>query len=198
MQVGTTQSQDRSQSLIASVSIVKTHFEKQVTTPQNSTTMTGDLLEINIEINGEFADRVLQDSLEKRLNEAFETAGLDMSVESVLASGQDMSPEAVSGRIVDFAVSFFGAFKGNNSDQEAAENLDGFVSLIKGAVEQGFVEAGDILKGVGQVTKAAQDDVDETFSLTMNKIDAFAAGERTLIEAAMQQQEEEGEQVSVL
>ena len=68
--------------------------------------MSGDFLEINIEINGDFAVRVLQDSLEKRLNEAFETAGLDMSTESLLASGQDMSPEAVSGRIVDFAVSF--------------------------------------------------------------------------------------------
>ena len=29
MQIGTTQSQDQSQSLIASVSITKTHFEKQ-------------------------------------------------------------------------------------------------------------------------------------------------------------------------
>lgn len=200
MQIGTTQSQDQSQSLIASVSITKTHFEKQITTAERTLTRSGDFLEIDIEINGDFADRVLQDSLEKRLNEAFETAGLDMSTESLLASGQDMSPEAVSGRIVDFAVSFFGAFKDNNSDEEASEQLDGFVSMIKGAVEQGFAEAGDILKGIGQITGEAQSDMDETFNLTMNKIDAFAEGERTLIEATMQQQqEEEGEEpVSML
>ena len=201
MQVGTTQSQD--QSLIASVSVTKAHFEKQVTAPQGTFTASGDLLEIGIEINGDFANRILQDSLEKRLNEAFETAGLDMSVESLLASGQDLSPEAVSGRIVDFAVSLFDAFKGNNADQGASEQLEVFVAMIKGAVEQGFAEAGDILKGIGQITSAAQDDIDETFDLTMEKIDAFAAGGRTLIEEAMEQQQqvEEGEgeeQVSVL
>lgn len=74
MQVGTTQSRDQSQSLSASVSITKTHFEKQITTAERTLTMSGDFLEINIEINGYFAVRVLQDSLEKRLNEAFETA----------------------------------------------------------------------------------------------------------------------------
>ena len=39
MQVGTAQSQD---SLIASVSITKVHFEKQVNTPERSLTVTGD------------------------------------------------------------------------------------------------------------------------------------------------------------
>ena len=196
MQVGTAQSQD---SLIASVSITKAHFEKQVNTAERSLTVTGDLLEIGIEINGEFANKVLQDSLEKRLNEAFETAGLNTDVQSLLDSGQDMSPEAVSGRIVDFAVSFFDAFKGNHQDSESMVQLDDFVSLIKGAVEQGFAEAGDILKGIGEIGGEAQADIEKTFDLTMSKIDAFAEEqEQSLIEAAAQQGEQAEEGVSVL
>ncbi len=157
------------------------------------------MLEIGIEINGEFANKVLQDSLEKRLNEAFETAGLDTDVQSLLDSGQDMSPEAVSGRIVDFAVSFFDAFKGNHQDSESMVQLDDFVSLIKGAVEQGFAEAGDILKGIGEIGGEAQADIEKTFDLAMSKIDVFAEEqEQSLIEAAAQQGEQAEEGASVL
>lgn len=176
MNVGNTQSQ----SLIASMQVSRSTFEtKQTTTNANGDTQTRSILvdavNVNIQIDGEFANRVLKDSLEDKLNSMFEEAGMDTSVGSLLEAGADFSPAATAQRIVDFATGFFGQFQNNNAETGGSEQLDGFATLIKGAIEEGFASAQDILQGLGEIASGIQSDIDETFELTMKGIDDFVA-----------------------
>ena len=99
---------------------------------------------------------------------------MDTTVESLLGGGMDFSPEATANRIVSMAVGFFGAFKANHQEDAPGDQIDGFTELIKGAVEQGFSEARDILEGIGDISPETASNIDATFSLVMSGIDEFA------------------------
>ena len=90
------------QGLVGSIDIKRTVFEMQQTLsgPDGSVqrTLLVDAVEVTIQIDGEFANRVLQDSTEEQLNAAFAAAGMDTTVESLLQSGLDFSPGATAQR----------------------------------------------------------------------------------------------------
>ncbi|MBD3419900.1 MAG: hypothetical protein GF398_07270 [Chitinivibrionales bacterium] len=71
--------------------------------------------------------------------------------------------ENTSQRIVDFAVSFYDAFEGAGEE---------FVSIIKGAVEDGFEQAREIL---GELPDAVNNLVGNTYDLVMEKLDTWSA-----------------------
>jgi hypothetical protein len=71
--------------------------------------------------------------------------------------------ENTSQRIVDFATSFYGAFKGSG---------DEFLSMIKDAIEKGFSQAKDI---VGDLPDPVSKLVNNTHDLVMQKLDKWAA-----------------------
>jgi len=70
--------------------------------------------------------------------------------------------ENTSQRIVDFATSFFSAFKGAGEE---------FLSIIKGAIEEGFAQAKDLL---GELPTPVNNLVNQTYDLTMQKLDTWA------------------------
>ncbi len=80
--------------------------------------------------------------------------------------------ENTSQRIVDFALSFRGVFEG--SDQE-------FLDIIKGAVDEGFKQAKELF---GTMPEPVQNLYDETYNLTIKKLDDWAAGVRIQQKAA--------------
>jgi len=151
-------------------------------------------LSVNRRIDYAYTQRVLTDSVEDKLNTALEKAGLDMRAEDLLQEGLDVTPEATAQRITEFAVSFYEGYKQNNADVEGEEQLSGFVDLVKGAVEEGFADAREVLEGIGRIPDQVSQDMDRTLELTMEGIDAFAEEQRTL----MAPPPEEGEAPSVL
>ena len=181
------------QGLIGSIDVTRTALEMQQTlsTPDGAAarTLLVDAVEVNIQIDGEFANRVLQDSTEDKLNAAFATAGMDTTVDSLLQSGMDFSPGATAKRIVDFSLSFFGAFQQNNADSDGAAQISGFAELIKVAIEEGFASAKDLLAGLGEISPAVQAEIDETFDLTMQGIDSFV--EEQMVALSAQGEEED-------
>jgi hypothetical protein len=72
------------------------------------------------------------------------------------------SSENTSQRIVDFATSFLGAFKGSGSE---------FLSTIKDAIDKGFSEAEGV---TGKLPDAVTGLVNKTHELVMQKLDAWA------------------------
>jgi len=150
------------------------------------------LLSISEQVDTVYAQRVLDDSLADSFNKAFQEAGMDTDVESLLGSGLDFSPEATANRIVSFAVGFFGAFQSNHQEDAPPDQIDGFAEMIKGAVEQGFAEARDVLKGIGDLSSSASNDIDSTFNLVMSGIDDFAQEQHAgLAEPASPQEQEQ-------
>ena len=140
MEVGSAQSQ----SLLAAVTTTTQLKASKLTSPEGDTTSV--LLSISKQVDTVYAQRVLDDSLAEKFNSAFQEAGMDTTVESLLGGAMDFSPEATANRIVSMAVGFFGSFQANHPEDAPGDQIDGFTELIKGAVEQGFSEARDILE----------------------------------------------------
>ena len=110
MQVGSAQSQ----SLLAAVTTTTQLKAAKLTSPEGEATSV--LLSIGKQVDTVYTQRVLDDALAESFNAAFQEAGMDTTVDSLLGSGMDFSPEATADRIVSFAVGFFGSFQANNSE----------------------------------------------------------------------------------
>lgn len=180
----------QSQTLVASLQL--TRAPARAPSTQSPTvaalaagTDAADVVEVGTQVDAGFATRVLQDSLQERLDAALKKAGVDTSSEELLASGLDTSPEATAKRIVDFSVSFLTAYAANHQDDEADTRLDSFVTLIKEAVDEGFAGARDLLSRVGEVPDKVSEGIDQTYTLVMQGIDDFIAEQRQALELAV-------------
>lgn len=138
----------------------------------------GDVLQLSNAIDTDYAQKVLKNSLAERLDKAFAEAGVDIDTKQLLESGLDTSPEATAKRIVDFSTGFLAAFKSNNKGIKDTDQVDKFTALIKDAVKKGFEDAGQILKGIGEISGEVQGGIDQTFDLAMKGIDDFAKKEK--------------------
>ena len=177
MNIGSSLSQ-ASPSLTGSIDMPRrTAFQMQQTLagPDGEATRTimVDAVEVNIHIDGEFARRVLQNSMADQLNAAFAAAGMDTAVDSLLQSVTNFSPQATAQRGVNFSTSFFGSFKQNHADEAGQSQASDFAAMIKGAIEEGFASAQDILFGLGEISPDIQAGINETFELTMQGINSF-------------------------
>ncbi|MFB2734580.1 DUF5610 domain-containing protein [Shewanella mangrovisoli] len=85
----------------------------------------------------------------------------------------DYSPEATAGRIVSFATQFFSIHQQQNSNMSLDEQLDSFMSIIGGAIDNGFKEARDILSGLKVLQGDIADGVDKTYGLVQEGLQAF-------------------------
>jgi hypothetical protein len=94
-----------------------------------------------------------------------DTTGTDetQSTDTEVKIPEYWNAENTSQRIVDFATSFFDAFKGKGEE---------FLSKIKAAVEEGFKQAKDILGG--NLPDVASKLVNDTHDLVMAKFDKWA------------------------
>ena len=70
--------------------------------------------------------------------------------------------ENTSQRIVDFALSFFDLYEGSG---------DEFLTMIKNAIDEGFNQARELM---GELPEEVADLVDDTYSLAMEKLEAWA------------------------
>ncbi len=194
MNIGSSPSQTSS-SFTGSIDITRTAFQMQqtLTGPDGEATRTlmVDAVEVNIQIDGEFAGRVLQDSMADKLNAAFAAAGMDTTVDSLQQSATNFSPQATAQRIVDFSTSFFGSFQQNHADEAGQSQASDFAAMIKGAIEEGFASAQNILVGLGEIAPDIQAGIDETFELTMQGINSF-------VEQQSQQQGEAEDPTSIV
>lgn len=142
----------------------------------------GDSLQLT-EIDFSFARTVLQDSLQDRLDAAFEEAGIDIDTGNLLDDTLDVSPEATATRIVEFATGFLDSFEQQRPEQAPSQRLDDFSGLIRNAVAEGFAQAQDFLRAF-QPSEEVQADIDRTFRLVMEGIERFAERRREAIDGA--------------
>ena len=176
MNMGNTQSQ----SLVASMQATRANFQMQKTTIDagrsfEAKSLLVDAINVNIRVDEGFANRVLNDSLNDKLNATFQEAGMDTTVDSLLESGLDFSPEATANRIVELATGFFGQYQTNNEGIGEGEQIEGFVEMIKGAVEEGFAGAQEMLEGLGEIDPDVQGGIDKTSDLVVKGIDDWAS-----------------------
>ncbi|MCP4445964.1 MAG: hypothetical protein GY811_11555 [Myxococcales bacterium] len=105
-----------------------------------------DIVELSEEAKGTVLSQgKIEEMLHARLAKTLEAQGVDLSEHQ----GLDYSPDAVSQRIVDYSISLYGVFREQNTSLSENEAMNKFESTIRGAVDNGFDDAMDILEGVG-------------------------------------------------
>ncbi len=107
------------------------------------------------------------------LNAALEPDLGPNAIDAAVESGLDVSPEATAERIVSLSTAFFPAFQDSNPDESGEEVLAHFIDVIRGGIEQGFTEARDILQGLAVLEGSIASNIDLTYSLVQEKLDAF-------------------------
>ncbi|MDX1451941.1 MAG: DUF5610 domain-containing protein, partial [Oleiphilaceae bacterium] len=105
----------------------------------------------------------------------------DNAIERGYESGLDVSPEATAKRIVDFSTGLFELYKQSNPDLAPQEQLDRFLEVIGGGIDTGFGEARDILDGLGVLEGEIEENVDRTYDLVQEGLEAFRARIEALI-----------------
>ena len=99
----------------------------------------------------------------ERLNEILAPS---LGVEAIdNAEPDDYTPEKVADRIVSFATAFFGSFRKQHEDLSDKEALDAYMKIIGDAVDQGFNEAKNILKGLKVLEGDVSNTIEETYKL---------------------------------
>lgn len=141
--------------------------------------MNAAILSAQQEVNLSAADEpmvLLYRAAIEAINEELAPTQGEQAIQRLADEGVDTSPEATAKRIVDFATQFFGVYQSQNQSQSFDEQLDGFMSVIGGAIDQGFKEARDILSGLKVLEGDIAAGVDKTYSLVQDGLKAFYDG----------------------
>ncbi|WP_207060574.1 DUF5610 domain-containing protein [Motiliproteus sp. SC1-56] len=93
----------------------------------------------------------------------------------------DVSPQATAERILSLSTGLLARFQAQHPELTQPEQVEGFLELIGSGIERGFEEARDILQGLGVLEGRIADDVDSTYRLVQQGLEAFR--ERMLGEA---------------
>ncbi|PCK06963.1 MAG: hypothetical protein COA42_16750 [Alteromonadaceae bacterium] len=129
-------------------------------------------LEVSVGSKGNPLALVLKAALEG-INEALAPTFGDNAAEKIRDSGVDVSAEATADRILTLSTGFFDRYQEQHQDLSLEEQVDSFISLIAGGVDQGFGEAKNILDGLGVLNGDLADNIDRTYSLIQSGFDDF-------------------------
>ncbi len=110
------------------------------------------------------------------INEELAPTMGENAIERTQRQGLDVSPEATAERIVSLTTAMFSRFQEQRSELSPAEQIDRFLELISGGIDQGFAEARDILDGLGVLEGEIKDNIDRTYDLVQQGLQQF--GER--------------------
>jgi len=139
---------------------------------QSNTSRSPSPDEMKLQISNEPLSLVYRTAVQK-LNELLAPETGEAGLQGVAASGMDFSPEAVAERILSFATAGITSFRDRHTDQGGEEQLNGFMSLIRDAIDQGFQEARDILDGLGVLQGDISANTDRTYQLIQDGLNRF-------------------------
>ncbi len=138
-----------------------------------TTHQTKDSVELSISANltTEAANGIMFTSVTDQINKALQEAGIDLKVEDGQTGKIDTSPEGTARRIVDFATGFLDSFRENHVGESSGVQIQGFMSLTRNAIVEGFQHARDFLKGITTLSDTIEQNIDQTFELTNKYLD---------------------------
>lgn len=130
--------------------------------------------EVNLSIKNEPLTLVYQTAIEA-INQELKSDFGDNSIESGYQQGIDVSPEATAGRIVSFSTGLFSIYQQQHPELEQSEQVEKFVDIISGGIDTGFSEAREILDGLGVLEGEIASNIDKTYDLVQEGLQAFKA-----------------------
>ncbi len=95
------------------------------------------------------------------------------AIERSQEQGLDVSPEATAERIVSLTTAMFSRYQDSHPDDALAGQVDDFLGLIGGGIDQGFAEAREILDGLGVLEGDIAANIDRTYALVQEGLESF-------------------------
>ncbi|MFC6672353.1 DUF5610 domain-containing protein [Marinobacterium aestuariivivens] len=108
-----------------------------------------------------------------RINEVLTGKLGGEALQTSLDQGLDVSPEATAGRIVSLTTAFLPQYLEQHPELAEDEGRARFTELIRGGIQQGFDEARELLDGLGVLQGDIADNIDRTWELVQQGLDAF-------------------------
>lgn len=142
---------------------------------------SSDSVEITAASTAASVNGVLNDSVVEQINRAIQEAGIDLRIET--DGSFEVSPEGTARRISDFATGYLDAYSESRAAEPARVRIDGFMSLIRGAIREGFAEARDFLSSVTKLSDTVGQTIDRTFELTNGYLSEFRSAQLAAAEA---------------
>jgi hypothetical protein len=107
------------------------------------------------------------------INKELEPTLGENSIQRGFESGLDVSPEATADRILSFSTGLFSLYQQQNPKLSEQEQVDKFIGVIGGGIDQGFGEAREILGGLGVLEGDIKENVDKTYDLVQQGLADF-------------------------
>jgi hypothetical protein len=104
-----------------------------------------------------------------------EVTGKENPLQAAVDEGLDVSPEATAQRIVSMSTKLFAAYLENNPNPDEDQAKAAFIDIIRAGIEKGFEEARSVLDGLQVLQGDIAGNVDKTYSLVQQGLDAFLA-----------------------
>jgi len=148
---------------------------ERLTIMSDTTTDTANMKSVrdivDISASSQYSSQLILEKVNENIAEKF---GAISAADVDVLSGTDTSPENTSKTIFDFAISFYDAYKEQRAGEDEGEVLDDFVSTIRGAIDDGFAEALDILSGMPGFNDEISAGIDETYDYLQEMLDDFS------------------------
>lgn len=128
--------------------------------------------EVSLSVKNEPLALVYKTAIEA-INKELEPELGENSIQKGYEAGIDVSPEATADRIVSFSTGLFSLFQQQHPSLSEPEQVDRFLDVIGGGIDQGFSEARDILEGLGVLKGEIADNIDKTYDLVQEGLSAF-------------------------
>ena len=147
-------------------------YQRQVIQREHNVAILQAHQDVSLGIKSEPLALVYQTAIDS-INKELEPELGENSIQRGFESGIDVSPEATADRIVSFSTGLFSLYQQQNPKLSEQEQLDKFIDVIGGGIDQGFSEARDILNGLGVLEDDIADNIDKTYSLVQEGLAAF-------------------------
>ncbi len=153
---------------------------------QSAAQASEDRVEISLAANMtvEAVNGILDDSVVEQINKAIQEAGINLRVEDGQEAQIDPSPEGTARGVVDFATGFLEAFLNSPTDETGEVRIAGFMSLIRGAIREGFHQARNFLEGITTLSETINENINRTFELANQYLDDFHQAQLNLMQAS--------------
>lgn len=134
-----------------------------------------DSVEISAAASTSAINGVLNDSVVEQINKAIQEAGIDLRIDP--DGSLEVSPEGTARKISDFATRYLDAYGQSRFDQPVGTRINGFMSLILGAIQEGFMNVRDFLSGITGLSDSIGESIDRTYEMTLGYLSEFRSAQ---------------------
>ncbi len=146
--------------------------QKQIIQREHNVAILQAHQDVSLGIKSEPLALVYQTAIDS-INKELESDLGENSIQRGYESGIDVSPEATADRIVSFSTGLFSLYQQQHPKLSEQEQLDKFIDVISGGIDQGFSEAREILNGLGVLEGDIASNIDKTYDLVQEGLADF-------------------------